>query len=119
MLAERLNRKRLAEKAYRNAVEKGFSLFTWYRLLNIYCDTMNSKACLVCIAEIFDQAEDDGIKHFNKLPSWIENVLYKLVAQHGLKAIVKLVKEMELEDCEPITQSLMKASYWKVEGFNS
>ena len=54
MLAERLNRKRLAEKAYRNAIEKGFSLFTWCRLLNIYQETFNSKACLVCMAEIFD-----------------------------------------------------------------
>lgn len=36
MLAEWLNRKRLAEKAYRNAIEKGFSLFTWCWLLNIY-----------------------------------------------------------------------------------
>ena len=54
MLAERMNRKRLAEKAYRSAIEKGFSLFTWNRLLNIYCETFNPKACLVCIAEVFD-----------------------------------------------------------------
>jgi len=70
---------------------------------------MNSKACLVCMAEIFDQAEDDGLIHFEKLPNWIESVLYKLIAQNGLRAIVKLVKEMELEDCEPITQALMRA----------
>lgn len=32
------------------------------------------------MAEIFDQAEDDGLMHFNKLPPWIEHVLYKLIS---------------------------------------
>jgi hypothetical protein len=54
ILAERLNRKRLAERAYRNGIEKGFSLYAWSRLLRIYAETYNSKACLVCMAEILD-----------------------------------------------------------------
>lgn len=33
ILAERLNRKRLAERAFRNGIEKGFSLYAWSRLL--------------------------------------------------------------------------------------
>jgi tetratricopeptide (TPR) repeat protein len=44
MLAERISRKRLAEKAYRNAIERGFSMYAWYRLLNIYSETYNPKA---------------------------------------------------------------------------
>jgi len=32
------------------------------------------------MAEIFDQAEDDGLKHFNKIPTWIEQVLFKLIS---------------------------------------
>jgi hypothetical protein len=54
ILAERLNRKRLAERAYRNGIEKGFSLYAWSRLLKIYGETYNPKACLVCMAEILD-----------------------------------------------------------------
>ena len=46
-LAERIFRKRLAEKAYRNAIERGFSMYAWYRLLDIYSETYNPKACLV------------------------------------------------------------------------
>jgi hypothetical protein len=57
----------LAERAFRNAIEKGFSLHAWYRLLNIYSETLNPKACLVCIAEILDQAEDEGIEIFTKV----------------------------------------------------
>lgn len=117
-LAERIFRKRLAEKAYRNAIERGFSLFTWHRLLEIYSETYNPKACLVCVAEILDQADDDGIEKFSKLPSWIESVVYHLIAINGLKAIVKLTKEMELEDCRSLTNSLVKAQYWNVEGSN-
>ena len=54
ILAERLCRKRLAERAYRNAIEKGYSLYAWTSLLKIYADTYNPKACLVCMAEILD-----------------------------------------------------------------
>jgi len=119
MLAERIFRKRLAEKAYRNAIERGFSLFAWYRLLNIYSETYNPKACLVCVAEVLDQADDDGIVKFVKMPYWMESVIYHLVAVNGLSSIVKLTKEMELEDCKSLTNSLVKAQYWWVEGANS
>jgi len=112
MLAERIFRKRLAEKAYRNAIERGFSLFAWYRLLNIYSETYNPKACLVCVAEVLDQADDDGIVKFVKMPYWMESVIYHLVAVNGLSSIVKLTKEMELEDCKSLTNSLVKAQYW-------
>ena len=84
ILAERLNRKRLAEKAFRTAIDKGFSLYAWYRMLLIYAETYNPKACLVCMAEILDQAEMDGILHFSKLPFWMEEVLNELVAVNGL-----------------------------------
>ena len=61
ILAERLCRKRLAERAFRNAIEKGYSLYAWTALLKIYSETFNPKACLVCRAEILDQAEEEGI----------------------------------------------------------
>ncbi len=67
ILAERLNRKRLAERAYRNGIEQGFSLYAWSRLLKIYAETYNPKACLVCMAEILDQAEEDGLVIFHKV----------------------------------------------------
>mmetsp|Transcript_32078 Transcript_32078/g.31385 ORF Transcript_32078/g.31385 Transcript_32078/m.31385 type:complete len:170 (+) Transcript_32078:1811-2320(+) len=118
ILAERLNRKRLAERAYRNGIEKGFSLYAWSRLLKIYADTYNPKACLVCMAEILDQAEDDGVKVFLKFPSWIEDVLHSLIASNGMKTIVRLVKEMELEDCKPLTDAIENAHTLEIEGFD-
>lgn len=115
-MAERLNRKRLAERAYRNGIEKGFSLYAWSRLLKIYSETYNPKACLVCMAEILDQAEEDGIEIFIKFPSWIEEILHDLIANNGLKTILRLIKEMELEDCKPLTDAIQKAYNLKVEG---
>jgi hypothetical protein len=109
ILAERLNRKRLAERAYRNGIDKGFSLFAWSRLLKIYADTYNPKACLVCMAEILDQSEEDGIQVYNKFPAWIEEVLHSLIASNGIKTIIRLVKEMELEDCKALTDAIEKA----------
>jgi hypothetical protein len=116
ILAERLNRKRLAERAYRNGIEKGFSLFAWSRLLKIYADTYNPKACLVCMAEILDQAEEDGITQYFRFPSWIEEALHGLIANNGIKTIIRLVKEMELEDCKALTEAIENAYTLKVEG---
>lgn len=118
ILAERLNRKRLAERAYRNGIEKGFSLFAWSRLLKIYADTYNPKACLVCMAEILDQAEEDGIAHYYRFPAWIEEVLHGLIASNGIKTIIRLVKEMELEDCKALTDAIENAYTLKVEGYD-
>lgn len=118
ILAERLNRKRLAERAFRNGIEKGFSLFAWSRLLKIYSDTCNPKACLVCMAEILDQAEEDGLQTYLKFPSWIEEALHGLISSNGIKTIIRLVKEMELEDCKALTDAIEKAYQLKVEGFD-
>jgi len=32
------------------------------------------------MAEVFDQADDEGIEKFDKLPSWIEDVLHRIIA---------------------------------------
>ena len=108
-MAERLSRKRLAERAYRNGIEKGYSLYAWSRLMRIYTDTYNPKACLVCMAEILDQAEEDGIEKYIRFPGWIETMLHELIANNGLKTISKLVKEMELEDCKVLCLAIEEA----------
>ena len=61
ILADRLHRKKLAEKEYRKCVDEGSSLFGWWRLLTYYAQNDQPKAVLVCIAEILDRAEEDGI----------------------------------------------------------
>ena len=119
IMAERLNRKRLAERAYRNGIEKGYSLYAWSRLMRIYTDTYNPKACLVCMAEILDQAEEDGIEQYVRFPGWIENMLHELIANNGLKTITKLVKEMELEDCKVLIKSIEGAFKMKIEGYDA
>lgn len=116
ILAERLQRTRLAEKAYRTAIENGFSLFAWYRLLKIYASTYNPKACLVCMAEVLDQAEYDGITHFPKLPYWMEDTLFELISVNGMQRMKQLVQEMQIEDCQPIIDCMLKAQYWRSNG---
>lgn len=46
---------------YRKCVEICGSHFAWFRLLKLYEDQGQYKAVLVCLAEILDRAEDDGI----------------------------------------------------------
>ena len=74
---------------------------------------------MVWVAEILDQADDDGIEKFSKLPYWIESVIYHLIAVNGLRAIISLTKEMELEDWKALTNSLVKAQYWQIESANN
>lgn len=87
-------------------------------MLKIYSDTCNPKACLVCMAEILDQAEEDGLQTYLKFPSWIEETLHGLISSNGIKTIIRLVKEMELEDCKALTDAIEKAYQLKVEGFD-
>jgi len=64
ILADRLHRKKLAEKNYRKCVDEGASLFSWWRLLRYYHDFDQPKAALVCIAEMLDRAEEDGVEEW-------------------------------------------------------
>lgn len=70
------------------------------------------------MAEILDQAEEDGLQTYLKFPSWIEEALHGLIANNGIKTIIRLVKEMELEDCKALTDAINIAYTLKVEGFD-
>jgi hypothetical protein len=45
-------------------------------------------------------------------------VLHDLIANNGIKTIIRLVKEMELEDCQPLTNAIERAHSLKIEGFD-
>lgn len=47
---------------FRKCVEICGSHFAWYRLLKLYEEQGQYKAVLVCLAEILDRAEDDGVR---------------------------------------------------------
>ena len=81
ILADRLSRQKLAERQYRKCVEFGSSYFAWWRLVTIYLKSNQPKAVLVCVAELLDRAIEDGID-FNggRISSWIEEIVFKLVA---------------------------------------
>ena len=66
------------------------------------------------MAEILDQAEEDGINHYFRFPAWIEEVLHGLISSNGIKTIIRLVKEMELEDCKALTDAIENAFALKV-----
>lgn len=67
-LADRLHRKKLAEKQYRKCVDVGTSYFAWWRLLKHYEKTEQPKAVLVCVAEILDRAEEDKVRVWEGYP---------------------------------------------------
>ena len=71
------------------------------------------------MAEILDQAEEDGVEQFIRFPAWIEEVLHDLIASNGIKTIIRLVKEMELEDCKALTDAIEKAYEIKIEGYDT
>jgi len=43
-------------------VDAGCSLFAWWRLLEYYHSSDQSKATIICLAEILDRLEEDGVK---------------------------------------------------------
>ena len=52
------------------------------------------------------------------MPAWIENTLHGLISSNGAKTIIRLVKEMELEDCKALTTAVQRAIANKVDGFD-
>lgn len=70
------------------------------------------------MAEILDQAEEDGIETYNKFPSWIEEILHDLISSNGIKTILRLVKEMELEDQKALMDAIENAYSLKIEGYD-
>jgi len=115
ILAQRLMRNRFAETAYRKAVERGFSLFAWRQLLGIYLEIENFKASLVCIAEILDELENEGVENFVFLPKWIEEAILQIISKAGYKGLTNLLSELNLDD-PSINELIKEAAYWKVEG---
>ena len=39
------------------------------------------------MAEVLDQADEDGVQEYEKLPSWIEDALHNIIAANGLSTI--------------------------------
>lgn len=115
VLAQRLLRNRFAETAYRKAVEKGFSLFAWKQLLSIYLEIENFKAALVCIAELLDELENQGVENFIFLPKWMEEAILQIISKAGYKGLANLLSELNLDD-PSINELIKDAVYWKVEG---
>ena len=91
-LAERLNRLRMAERAYQRALEKGWSLYACERLISIYTMANNLEAAFDYIKTVLDYfARRKGIKVYKGLPGWIENAIFKLIAINGYKKVRKMV----------------------------
>ena len=115
VLSERLLRYRLAERAYRYVVDKGFSIFAWHRLMKIYTKAGNPKAVLVCIVEMIQQMEIESVV-FECLPPWIEVLLAKLCKGCGFKQISSLGEEVGIKKVPALIKALENLRYWKTDG---
>jgi tetratricopeptide (TPR) repeat protein len=118
ILAERLCRVRLMEKAFRKVVEKGFSMYAWHQLLKLYTTTGNTRAALTCIAEIMDNLEQNGTRDFPVLPFWIQDELYTMIHKKGLAHVRAVVKEMSLEDDTIEFFMAQVTSSWQADGYD-
>ena len=87
MLAERMNRISMAERAYRRANVKGFSNYAWQRLAEIYLNSNNYFACVGCIDQIFEHFQDNYNCKMDVIPIWAEEYFSKIVCKIGLKAL--------------------------------
>ena len=88
LLSERLLRNRLAERAFRYVVDKGFSLFSWFHLMKVYVKAGNPKAVIVCMMEVIKQLEQEKVV-FDAVPGWIEEILGAMCRGCGYKQILK------------------------------
>jgi len=116
MLAERLGRTKMAERAYRRTITKGFSMYAWSRLLDFYTSANNLRASVACIAELLDHFTDDkGISEFPYgLPQWIEKYINRLISKNGSEIVETALQEEKCEQMELIRKTLAKSKERKV-----
>ena len=73
---------------------------------------------MVCIAEILDELENEGVENFVFLPRWIEEAILEIISRSGFKGLTNLLSELNLDD-PSINDLIKEAAYWKVEGSGS
>jgi hypothetical protein len=117
ILAERLCRTRYAERAFRKAIERGTSMYAWCRLYHMYVESGSARAAMVCLAEILDEMETNGVAKFTLLPGWIEDPIFQIVSQVGVGKFKQLLQEMNWED-EALKLILDEGQAWTAEGWN-
>ena len=113
MLAERLYKEEAAEIAYRKSVETGFNLFAWYRLIKLYGSKKSCKAVMVCVGEVLEEFEHDGLKINGSLPRWIEEIVLDCIAEIGIKKFYELLKELNLIN-DAMNKLVREAENWKI-----
>ena len=118
LLAHKLSRKRLCERALRNAVEQANSVCAWRILLSIYQETQSVNSILVTMVEIIDAMEQAGLHVYERLPQWMEEPLYQCIDQYGIKAVVETVKKKELTDCKTLVEVIQIAHASQIDGFD-
>ena len=119
LLAERLQRTKMAELAYRRVILKGFSMLAWSRLLNLYTDANNIKASIACIAEVLDHFNEAlGVKNYDEgIPEWLEESLFKLISYNGDKIVIKAIKEENCIEVDALLESIKKAKTRRVYNY--
>ncbi len=119
MLAERLGRPRMAERAYRKVIQKGFSMFAWTRLLEFYTSANNVRASVACIAEVLEHFEEElSVKEYTGLPAWLEEPLNRMIAKNGIQEVEDAMKEEQCSQYSVLTRALVKAKMRKVYNYD-
>lgn len=116
MLAERLSKMKMAERAYRRVISKGFSLFVWSRLLEFYTIANNLRASIACIAEVLDYFTDElGIIDYPRgLPAWMQEALFKLIAKNGVELVESAIQQESCGQAAVINRVVEKAKARKI-----
>mgnify|MGYP000249800540 FL=1 len=116
-LAERMQRMRLAERAYRYAVDKGFSYYAWFRLSKLYLNSGNPKAVLVCLIEVIKQVDEEmAVWDLNGLPPWMQEILSQLCSTCGFKHIHSLAIELNAHRFPFLLKEIENLDTWKSDG---
>ena len=113
LLAERLLKEQASEVAYRKAVEIGFNLFAWYQMIKLYTSKKTWKAVIVCVGEVLEEIEHEGVKTKAGLPRWIEEVVLECISEMGIKKFFELLKELNLNN-DSLNKLVRESENWKI-----
>ncbi|CAG9332538.1 BUD7_4 [Blepharisma stoltei] len=116
-LAERMQRSRLAERAYRHVLDSGFSLYALYRLMKLNVRSGNPKSAVSCIVQILKQIEiEKFIFDTEFLPPWLGMILAEICSSCGYRQLYSLAVETEGNNYPILMRSIEALKYWNTDG---
>ena len=96
-------------------VEQGTSLLAWRILLEMYATNKSVNSMIMTLCEAIGAMENQGLRYFEMMPSWMDQPLQQLLAMHGIQHIAQFMEKAQLHEFQVLINSVRMANYLQLD----